>query len=58
MEELTPPTLSDAIEFALEESAKYGLHVEVIQTALQFAQNNPEVDLRIILSEAMSEWDV
>jgi hypothetical protein len=58
MYELTPLTLPYAIEFALEESAKYGLQVEVMQTALQSAQNNPEVDLRIILSEAMSEWDV
>jgi hypothetical protein len=42
----------------LEQASEYGLEAEIIATAMQKLQKNPDMDISVALQSAMIEWDI
>ncbi len=48
----------DEVGRALNEAWPYGLQAEVMATAIESIRENPQLDISVAISEALTEWDL
>lgn len=50
--------IMDLVGQTLHEAKSYDLEIEVIASAMQNLQKNPEMDISVALQNAMIDWDL
>ena len=50
--------MENVVAIYLERAKQYGMEIEILQTALEFLDKDPSLDVKEALERACYEWDI